>query len=246
MKNIILFGRAGSGKSTVAQMLYQGYLSDSNTFRHSCSVTGETRECSWFPSKDGEYMIYDTIGLGESERGSVPHEIAESKIYNFLNTIKNVRFDYVCIVKSAHRSDALDIPIFDAVKKMMTPHNSNHDIFKHMIIIITNSEDGQVKANSDGYRQYYNSPHIRVIGVQFPPVLLTDQDRERTNVTARNKSLNKLKTSLEILDYNDPLETRLEHLNETDMRDLSLSITKIILQVINIGLNIAGIACNMQ
>ena len=130
-------------------------------------------------------MIYDTIGLGESERGSVPHKIAERMIYNFLNTIKSVRFDYVCIVKLSHRSDALDIPIFDAVKKMMTPHNNNHDIFKHMIIIITNSEDGQVRENLKGYRLYYNSPHIRVVGVQFPPVLRNNPSRESSNVTVK-------------------------------------------------------------
>ena len=116
-KHVILFGQTGAGKSTVANMLYQGSLSKENPFKIANACRGVTLDCIKRDSVDGEWVIYDTVGYGEPDSGSVPHKEAEKKVIDFLYRIENAKFDFVCIVRRCEggRFSAMDKLVKDIV-----------------------------------------------------------------------------------------------------------------------------------
>ncbi|CAM6042195.1 unnamed protein product [Sphagnum compactum] len=73
---ILLFGRTGSGKSTVANMLIKGNLDSPLLFETSSGIRGKT--ISFQREENDEYMVVDTVGFGEVERDEL-----DTHLWNF-------------------------------------------------------------------------------------------------------------------------------------------------------------------
>ena len=79
--NVIVFGETGVGKSSVINMLAGAPVATASN-----SVQGVTFQSAAYEIKigDGQFKIYDTIGLGEDSAGSVPATTAVKNIYQLM------------------------------------------------------------------------------------------------------------------------------------------------------------------
>ncbi|PKK78346.1 hypothetical protein RhiirC2_770311 [Rhizophagus irregularis] len=80
ISHIVLCGRTGDGKSSIANMLVQGdiYRDRENLFNIGNAAIGETRELTY--ARDVRFGVFDLVGLGELPSGGVPHDVALSRI----------------------------------------------------------------------------------------------------------------------------------------------------------------------
>ncbi|CAB5203995.1 unnamed protein product [Rhizophagus irregularis] len=76
ISHIVLCGRTGDGKSSIANMLVQGdiYRDRENLFNIGNAAIGETRELTY--ARDVRFGVFDLVGLGELPSGGVPHDVA--------------------------------------------------------------------------------------------------------------------------------------------------------------------------
>src|SRR3954454_12539746 len=72
--NVVFFGLTGHGKSSIANMLIQGDLHWNNAFKVNNGAKGETININ--SGVNEVFQVFDTVGLGESSSGSVPHKEA--------------------------------------------------------------------------------------------------------------------------------------------------------------------------
>src|SRR3954447_11219357 len=76
--NVVFFGLTGHGKSSIANMLIQGDIHQNNAFKVNNGAKGET--INIHSGVNEIFQVFDTIGLGESASGSVPHKEAIKRI----------------------------------------------------------------------------------------------------------------------------------------------------------------------
>ncbi|CAB4420554.1 unnamed protein product [Rhizophagus irregularis] len=126
-KNIVLCGRSGDGKSSIANMLIQGdvYRDSENDFRIGNSAKAVTEYLTAISNE--KFVVYDTIGLGDST-GS---DEAIKAIRNFFSLGK-IPLNYICYVKRS-RSLEDDVRLFETYRKIFG------DGEKNFVIIITHS-----------------------------------------------------------------------------------------------------------
>lgn len=185
LKSLVLFGLTGQGKSSIANMLIQGDIyQEKNTFMINDSAVGASVqiECSI----NDEFEVYDTIGIGETRFGSVPHKKAVRKIRDYFSRCK-VPLNYIAYVKKKGRFTDEDREMFDVFKEIFKGGEKN------FIIIITDSEPAWVNENLKAIRK--NLGNHPIISVDFP------QKNEYELATKRTESLQRLKTELSSLQY---------------------------------------------
>ncbi len=185
-KTLVLFGPTGQGKSSIANMLIQGDIyQEKNAFVINDSAVGASVqiECS----VNDEFEVYDTIGIGETRFGSVPHKKAVKKIRDYFSRCK-VPLNYIAYVKKKGRFTDEDREMFGVFKEIFKGGEKN------FIIIITDSEPEWVKENSKTIKK--NFGNYPIISVDFP------QRYKDEAVTKRAESLQRLKTNLSSLGYN--------------------------------------------
>lgn len=83
--NVILFGEAGSGKSSIVNM-----LDESQKAFTSSSAVGATSKftCHQMTLEGRQVNLYDTIGLNEGFAGTVSIDNSIAQIWEFLNSLK--------------------------------------------------------------------------------------------------------------------------------------------------------------
>ncbi|KAF0463224.1 GTP-binding protein [Gigaspora margarita] len=155
--SIVLFGRAGEGKSTLANMLIQDDIGPDNIFPIGDSAVGETSEVVYAFNDDFE--VYDTIGLCESSDGTIPHKKAIKKIRYYFSTLKPT-FNYICYVKKGSRFTKEDKNTFKEFKKIFEGGERN------FVIIITDSTPKWANDNVKKIRDYFGN--YPIIAVDFP------------------------------------------------------------------------------
>lgn len=179
--HVILFGKSGSGKSTITNAL----LGD-NIVETGDGFKGVTLSCNTYTSKSSEYVVVDTIGIGETEHGSIPHQQAVEQLENFLTTL-TFPLHHVCFVKEAGIFDAIDENYWNVFLKIFGNCKRN------FIVIITKAKEGWANEN----RAYLTRiiGNIPIIDVDFPNIS-QDPIEERILSQTRDRSINKLKSSL--------------------------------------------------
>ncbi|EXX51653.1 hypothetical protein RirG_260010 [Rhizophagus irregularis DAOM 197198w] len=187
-KNIVLCGRSGDGKSSIANMLIQGdvYRDSENDFRIGNSAKAVTEYLTAISNE--KFVVYDTIGLGDST-GS---DEAIKAIRNFFSMGK-IPLNYICYVKRS-RSLKDDVRLFETYRKIFG------DGEKNFVIIITHSgpewakEEENVKLIKE---QLGNYP---VISVDFP----CNENEKYTLVDRKQRaeSLEHLLNEFSKLEYN--------------------------------------------
>lgn len=182
MKDIIFVGRSGSGKSTIATMLYQKKLKAfDNSFEINDTSKGVTIKYS--VEKTNDWAIYDTVGLGESKNGAVPNSEAIKQISDFFVYL-NINFHYICIVIKKRRLDKCDDDIVKIIKSCFRFMKDN------IVLIVTHADGKWLAKNRVELEKEYG--HIPMIAVDFPPVDEDDNKQENYNVKKRNKCLKEL------------------------------------------------------
>ncbi|GET53029.1 hypothetical protein GLOIN_2v1763441 [Rhizophagus irregularis DAOM 181602=DAOM 197198] len=90
ISHIVLCGRTGDGKSSIANMLVQGdiYRDRENLFNIGNAAIGETRELTY--ARDVRFGVFDLVGLGELPSGGVPHDVALYSFVRWTDDEKNV------------------------------------------------------------------------------------------------------------------------------------------------------------
>jgi len=189
---IFLFGRTGSGKSTIANMFSNNGIADENPrFAVGDGTRGVTIRCDIQECE--KYTIIDTIGIGESEvLGRKPHAEAIAEIKDFMREIQNRKIDHICFVMEAGRVDSLDKIYWKCFEGLFGNCRQN------MIIIFTKAKKPESWVDDNG-KNVINllNPQFQpdMISVNFYPVS-QDEDEERILREKRNFEFTRLESLL--------------------------------------------------
>ncbi|RGB39004.1 hypothetical protein C1646_690933 [Rhizophagus diaphanus] len=159
---IILFGRTGYGKSSIANMLVQGDIYKNNVFTISDNAKGETLNI--YTSYTEKYQVFDTVGLGEPPSHLVPHKEAVNKIRDYFSICK-VTLNYIFYVQKKGRITDEDKKMFKLFKEIFEWAEKN------IVIIITNSKPEWVEKNLETITEDLGK--YPIISVDFP---FTEED----------------------------------------------------------------------
>ncbi|RGB25904.1 AIG1 family-domain-containing protein [Rhizophagus diaphanus] len=202
-KTIILIGKTGNGKSTLANVLYDEKLSEGeNLFKEGDGARSETKKSKSkeFEYKGVKHIIIDTPGICDTGSGKNEDENREREVYREIveaiydHSIKGKGLNQVLFVTNGRFTDE--------EKKSYALLNKaffNEDIAKFTTVVRTNfpkfekhdscREDIEKMANgNDELAEMVNSCSRRVIHVNNPSIEVEDEDELRINQRKRNKS----------------------------------------------------------
>ncbi|CAB5346047.1 hypothetical protein RhiirA5_433357 [Rhizophagus irregularis] len=180
--NVAFFGYTEDGKSSIANMLYQGDIMRKNAFSVNDDVKTKTVEMN------NIFKVYDMIGLGESIKGKIPHKEAVKEVRNYFSACKEL-LNYVCYVKKKGRFSDGDIERFKTFKNIFK------DAEENIIIIITHCKPEWVERNLKTIME--NFGNYPIIAVDFP----YDENDNKNHQEKRKQSLQHLFDKLELLNY---------------------------------------------
>ena len=92
--NVILFGEAGAGKSSVVNMIVGKAVAKVSSAPSGCTFQNDAYEAV---IGDKRYVIYDTAGLNEGEHGRVPHWQAIRELYTLIRQLDGVSLLVYCM-----------------------------------------------------------------------------------------------------------------------------------------------------
>jgi hypothetical protein len=189
--NVVLCGRTGDGKSSIANMLVQGdiYRDRENIFNIGNNAIGETKELTY--ACDERFGVFDLIGLGELPSGGVPHENAIKNIRQNFST-NGLLLNYICYVKRSRITEE-DIRLFDIFKKIFKEGEKN------FIIIVTNTGPRWTDNEKNVNETKNNFGDYPIISVDFP--CKDDEDYAEIDRNKRVTNLRHLLDKLSELNY---------------------------------------------
>lgn len=189
--HIVLCGRTGDGKSSIANMLIQGdiYRDRENIFDVGNAALGETRELTY--ARDVRFGVFDLIGLGELSSGGVPHDVAIKNIRNHFST-NGLPLNYICYVKRSRTTEE-DIHLFGIFKKIFKEGEKN------FIIIVTHTGPSWTDNEENVNETKRNFGDYPVISVDFPNNI--DEDYAEIDRKKRATNLQHLVAKLTELNY---------------------------------------------
>ncbi|GBB86765.1 hypothetical protein RclHR1_13190004 [Rhizophagus clarus] len=209
-KYVVLFGRAGYGKSSIANMLVQGDIyRNNNNFSVGHGAEGET-VCirSEFTEK---YQVFDMIGLGEPSSHPVSHKEAVKTIRNYFSSHQFL-LNYIFYVQRKGRITEEDVKMFKIFKETFKGGENN------FIIVITHSKPEWVTENLEIIRKHFGN--YPIISVDFPLTEDDDDDIIASDNRKRAQSLQRLEDKLSELNYN---AVELEVLSSTQITEKKIS-----------------------
>lgn len=196
-ERVILFGRTGSGKSTVAHMLTKGSLDiPADEFKHGSNAKGVTRNVRRGQGRG--WLVTDTPGFGETEKGTVSTSQAVDILKNFVSKIGGIHSYYVYVLQKA-RLDRYDEKLWEFFTKVFPNATRN------FCIIVTCQEDDFTEEDKTILRNKFKASK-KLIYVNFESPL-DDQDKTERAIMRRKRNS---KQSLE------RLERELANMKATD------------------------------
>jgi GTP-binding protein EngB required for normal cell division len=185
-EKVILFGRTGSGKSTIAQMLTRGRLDSGSIFKASSSAKGVT---SKIVRDEGRgWHVTDTPGFGEAKGGTVTTKEATDIIKHFVIKICGSYSHYIYALKRG-RLDVYDEKLWNFFNKVFAEAETNFSV------VVTGC-DKRVSAEDESRLQNTFKGCKNFFFVDFCAIEDGDQELEKENETARSKSLLGLENGL--------------------------------------------------
>ncbi|CAI2166216.1 10603_t:CDS:1 [Funneliformis geosporum] len=197
--SIILFGLTGQGKSSIANMLIKGDIKNDNSFNINDAVKGAGVQIQGYQNVN--FIVYDTVGVGEPSTGTVPHMKAVKEIRNYFSKCE-VPLNYIAFVKKKGRFTEEDRKMFNLFKEIFEGSENN------FIIIITHSSKFWVDENIVDLRN--NFGNYPIIPVDFPfedppedddDVIIHQRKRAQSlrRLTDKLSSLNRKEIKLQVL-----------------------------------------------
>jgi hypothetical protein len=190
-KKVLLFGKTGDGKSTVANMLSSGELDGEFAAGNSlAAVTDETKEVT---NPELNWTIIDTVGMFATDTPGEDQQRAK-ELRNYLAQ-NHPDIDIFCYVKKASRFTRADEQCWKAFNILfagITPFHYN------IVLVFTSCSEGPkwVEQHGDILNQHMpnpfgNTPYQKV-AVDFPP--RSDNSEVETQLShTRQESLERLK-----------------------------------------------------
>lgn len=187
-ERVILFGRTGSGKSTVAHMLTKGSLDvASEEFEHGSDAKGVTRKVKRGQGRG--WLVTDTPGFGESKiGGTVPTEEAIQKLKTFVSKIGGIHSYYIYVVQYG-RLDYFDSILWNFFTRVLP--NAIHNL---CVVITYRNKDLTDDEKVMFQKRFEKSEKFICVDFESP---LDDQDKSEKLITIRKK---KARESLERLE----------------------------------------------
>jgi len=92
--NVILFGEAGSGKSSLVNMIVGSEVAKVSGSAEGCTFKNDRYEAI---IDDRRFAIYDTAGLNEGDQGRIPHWKAIRELYTLIRQLDGVSLLIYCM-----------------------------------------------------------------------------------------------------------------------------------------------------
>jgi len=92
--NIILFGEAGSGKSSLVNMIVGREVAKVSGCADGCTFKNDQYEAI---IDNRHFVIYDTAGLNEGDQGRIPHWKAIRELYTLIRQLDGVSLLIYCM-----------------------------------------------------------------------------------------------------------------------------------------------------
>jgi GTPase SAR1 family protein len=94
MHNVILFGEAGAGKSSIVNMIVGDNVAKVSNSAEGCTFKSYPYEATIGTTT---FVIYDTAGLNEGDQGRVPHWTAIQELYTLIRRLDGVSLLIYCM-----------------------------------------------------------------------------------------------------------------------------------------------------
>eukprot|EP00249_Psilotum_nudum_P016348 c25777_g1_i2 orf=456-1220(-) len=168
-KSVILFGRSGSGKSTVANMLVTGSL---NVPLFPLS-SGWERETQKLQKEEGRgWQVLETVGLGELKGGAVSSVKAKKKLPNFLTDIEGSYNHFVYVVKKDRIDEKAEQQLWNLFTFIFTG-DKDQLLLDHAIILITSANERWLDRNRSKLEKTFDGCR-KFVCVDFPRTYTAD------------------------------------------------------------------------
>ncbi|BBN18489.1 hypothetical protein MPTK1_8g02910 [Marchantia polymorpha subsp. ruderalis] len=161
---LLLYGKAGDGKSTIGNMLLDGRV-EGLFDRRDCQSAVPTSSMSKRCSENKQWEVIDTVGLfSPGNRTSDAHLI--DKLHDFLLT-ECPEIDVICYVKKASKYTGADEICLNHFKRLF----KGHKVEQNVVLVFTSCPDQNTffKFNDHVISKHMGAEYKRRVGVEFPP-----------------------------------------------------------------------------
>ena len=194
-EKVILFGRTGSGKSTIAQMLTVGRLDPNykGKFKASSSARGVTSDIN---REEGRgWHVTDTPGFGEAKEGNVSSKDATEKLKSFVIEICGIYSHFLFVVKK-DRMNMYDTKLWQFFTKVFAGAEANFSV------VVTGCTGDLTTDDMEHLKNTFPGCN-NLISVNFCPIASEDRPLEEENEGVRGTSLKVLEGRLAELGNGD-------------------------------------------
>jgi hypothetical protein len=171
-------------------MLIKGNLDSPLLFETSSGIRGKT--ISFQREENDEYMIVDTVGFGEAERGTVSDVEVRNQLYDFFTKINETGYNYFAFVRKWGKIDDLDDRLWNFFKKAF------EGVEQNFVLLFTKCKHSTLHANLEDVKDSFQGCR-KFIAVDFPPASQqkgSNPARARQDEKIRARSLEHLQDEL--------------------------------------------------
>jgi len=141
-------------------MLINGNLDSPLLFETSSGTRGKT--ISFRREENDEYMVVDTVGFGEVERGTVSDVEARNRLYDFFTKINETGYNYFAFVRKWGKIDELDTHLWNFFKKAF------EGVEQNFVLLFTQCKHSTLQENLEEVKARFEGCS-KFIAVDFPP-----------------------------------------------------------------------------
>jgi hypothetical protein len=141
-------------------MLIKGNLDSPLLFATSSGIRGKT--ISFQRAENNEYMVVDTVGFGEVERGTVSDVEARNRLYDFFTKINETGYNYFAFVRKWGKIDELDTHLWNFFKKAF------EGVEQNFVLLFTQCKHSTLQENLEEVKATFEGCS-KFIAVDFPP-----------------------------------------------------------------------------
>ena len=195
-EKVILFGRTGSGKSTIAQMLTVGRLDPNynGKFKASSSARGVTSDI--YREEGRGWHVTDTPGFGEAKEGTVSTKDATEKLKSFVIGTCGIYSHFLYVVKKG-RMNVYDTRLWQFFTKVFAQAEANFSV------VVTGCTRDQLTIDDMEHLRKTFPGCNNLFFVNFLPIASENPELEKDNEEVRGESLQVLEDGLAKLGNGD-------------------------------------------